>query len=158
MNSRFSLFGLGTVAALLLAGCNYDVALTDQPTRNIDEHLIGNWLGGEDGKETMIVRQLSDTTYVVAYDDAIYRAFHTDYAGTAFVSVESLQSGSEHGKYVYMSWVLSADGNRLTLRSVSTKLIPEETKGRAALQKLIKDNLANPALFNEPMVFSRKKS
>jgi hypothetical protein len=157
MNSRFSLLGLVAVATLFLAGCNYDVALTEKPTRNIDGRLIGRWYGGEDGKDTMTVRQLSDTTYVVAFDNDIYRAFHSDFAGMAFVSVESLQSGNEHGKYVFMTWALSTDASQLTLRTVSTKFISEETKSRADLQSLIKAGVANPALFNEPLVFSRKK-
>jgi hypothetical protein len=158
MNSRLLLAGLGAAAALLLAGCNYDVALTEKPTRNLDERLIGRWYGGEDGKEPMIVRQLDRANYVVAFDNDLYRAFHTDYADMALVSVESLQPGSDRGKFVFMSWLLSADGNQLTLRSVSTKVIPEELKDRAEIQKLIKANLVNPALFNEPMVFRRKQT
>lgn len=158
MNSRPSLLGLLSAAALLLAGCNYDVALTAQPTRKIDAHLLGDWFGGDDGKDLMNVRQLDDAIYVVAFDGDIYRAFHSDFADTTFVSVESLQTGSDHGKYVYLAWSLSPDGNQLTLRTVSNKVVPEETKGRAALQKLITANLGNPALFGEPLVFTRKKS
>lgn len=45
-----------------------------------------------------------------------------------------------------------------TLRTVSTKLVSEETKVRAALQKLIKGNLANPKLYGDPLVFQRKKT
>lgn len=157
MNSRLSLLGLLTAVALLLAGCNYDVALTAKPTRKIDERLLGDWLGGDDGNDPMNIRQLDGSTYVVAFDDGIYRAFHSDFADTAFVSVENLQSGSDHGKYVYLSWMLSPDGSQFTLRTVSNKVVPEETKGRAALQKLIKANLGNPALFGEPLVFTRKK-
>ena len=145
------------LALSLLAGCNYDVALTATPTRKIDERLVGDWLGGDDGKDVMSVRQLDDSTYAVAMDHDIYRAFHSDFADTAFVSVQSLQSNRDHGKYVYVTWALSADGDRLTVRTVSIKVVPEETKDRAALQKLIKANLANPALFADPLVFTRKK-
>jgi hypothetical protein len=154
MKSSLSPIWLLAAIALLLTGCNYDVALTAKPTRNIDERLLGVWLGGDEGKDTMVVRRLDDATYVVAMDDDLYRAFHSDFAGTAFLSVQELN----HGRlYVYLTAVLAADGNQLTLRTVSTKVVPEETKGRAALQKLIKANLANPALFGEPLVFQRKK-
>jgi len=157
MKSLSPLLGLLTAAALLLAGCNYDVALTAKPTRKVGERLLGDWLGGEGGKDLMNVRQLDASSYVVAFDNDIYRAFHSDFADTAFVSVESLQSGSNHGKYVYLSWALSPDGNQLTLRTVSSQVVPESTKGRPALQKLIKANLDNSALFGEPLVFTRKK-
>lgn len=157
MKTKSTLAWLLAAAALLLAGCNYDVALTDQPTRKIDARLVGDWLGGEDGKDVMSVRQLDDSSYAVAMDHDIYRAFHSDFAGTAFVSVQSLQPNSDHGKYVYVTWALSPDGNQLTVRTVSVKVVPEETKGgRDALQKLIKANLANPALFADPLVFKRK--
>ena len=154
MKTNHHLTCLIAAVVLFFAGCNYDVPLTARPTRNIDERLLGVWLGGDEGKDTMVVRRLDDSTYVVAMDDDLYRAFHSDFAGTAFLSVQELN----HGRlYVYLTAVLAADGNQLTLRTVSTKVVPEETKGRAALQKLIKANLAHPALFGEPLVFTRKK-
>ncbi|HEY0864200.1 MAG TPA: hypothetical protein VGD97_08855 [Lacunisphaera sp.] len=156
MKTKSALCWLLGLAGLLLAGCNYEVALTAKPTRKIDEHLLGVWLGGEDGKDTMVVRRFDDSTYVVSMDDDIYRAFHSDFAGTAFLSVQDLNSDSR--LYLYLTAVVSADGNQLTLHMVSPKVVPEETKGRAALQKLIKANLANPRLLGEPLVFKRKKT
>lgn len=151
---KFSLPGLLVATALLLAGCNYDVPLTARPTRNVDARFLGVWLGGDDGKDPMVVRSLDDSTYVVAMDDDLYRAWHSDFAGTAFFSVQELN----HDRlYLYLTATLSADGYQLTLRTVSTKVVPEGTKGRAALQKLIKANLANPQLLGEPLVFMRKK-
>ena len=87
-------------------------------------------------------------------DGDIYRAFPSDFAGVAFVSVQDLQVGREDHKFVYFTWQLSADGLKLTLRGVSTRVVPEETKGRSALQKLIKANLTNPALFTDAPVFT----
>ncbi len=143
------------MAALFLAGCNYDVALTEKPTRQIDTRLLGVWLGGEDGKDTMVVRSLDASTYVVAMDHDIYRAFHSDFADTGLISVQDLNADDR--RYLYLTAGLSADGNQLTVRTVSTKVVPEATKGRAALQKLIQTNLANPKLLGEPLVFTRKK-
>lgn len=140
-------------AVLLLAGCNYDSALTSKPTQKIEARLLGVWLGGDDGKDAMIVRPYDDSTYVVAMDDEIYRVFHSEFSGTAFLSVQELGNA----KYLYLTAAVSADGRQLTVRTVNTKVVPEETKGRPALQKLIKANLANPALYNEPLVFTRKK-
>jgi hypothetical protein len=154
MSSR--IFAVLLLLCLAFTGCNYDVALTAKPTRKIDERLIGIWLGGENGKDTMAVRRLDDSTYVVAMDGDIYRAFHSDFAGTAFISVQDLNA--DNRRYLYLTTALSADGNQLTLRTVSTKVVPEETKGRAALQELIKANLANPKLLGEPLVYQRKKS
>jgi hypothetical protein len=139
--------------ALFLAGCNYDDPLTAKPTRQIDERLLGVWLGGDDGKDAMVVRQLDASNYVVAMDHDIYRAFHSDFAGTAFISVQNLD---QNRRYLFLTADVSADGRTLTVRTVSTKVVPEETKGRVALQKLIRANLTNPKLYSDPILFNRK--
>jgi hypothetical protein len=131
------------------------VALTAQPTRKIDERLLGVWLGGEGGKDQMVVRPFDESTYVVAMDHDIYRAFHSDFADTAFLSVQDLNASNR--LYLYLTAAVSADGQQLTIRTVSTKVVPEGTKSRDALQKLIQANLANPKLFSDPLVFTRKK-
>ena len=154
MKSKLSLFCLIAAGCLLFPGCNYEVPLTAKPTRNVDERLLGVWLGGDDGKDTMTVRQFDEATYVVAMDHDLYRAYHSDFAGTAFLSVQELN----HDRlYLYLTATLSADGHQLTVRTVSTKVVPEKTKSRTALQKLIQANLANPALFGDPVIFTRKK-
>lgn len=160
MKIKFSCARLLLAACLLFSACNYDDALTEKPTRKIDERLLGNWVAvdKDDNKEMLMsVRRLDDFNYVVAMDGDVYRAFHSDFAGTAFLSVQSLQSGSDDRKYVYFAWQLSADGARLSLKGVNTRVIPEETRGRAAIQKLIKTNLANPKLYGETLVFDPKK-
>ncbi len=146
------------LAALFFAGCNYDVALTEKPTRKVDARLLGDWIAVDKDsakEEAMHVRTLDDSTYVVAFDSDIYRAFHTDFAGTGFISVQDLNA--DNRLYLYLTAELSADSSQLTLRTVSNKVVPDSTKGRAALQQLIKANLANPKLFGDPLVFKRKK-
>ena len=102
----------------------------------------------------MYVRKLDDVTYVVAMDKDIYRAFHSDFAGTAFLSVQDLNNSDR--LFVYLTYQLSPDGKQLSIFTVSTKVVPEETKGRSALQKIIKRQLTKPKLLNEPMEFTRK--
>lgn len=158
MNIRSALAALAT--CLLLTACNYDVPLTKQPTRKINARLLGNWatVDKDDHRELLMsVRRLDDSNYVVAMDGDIYRAFHSDFAGTAFLSVQNLQPGGDDRKYVYFAWQLSTDGMQLSLKGVSTRVVPEETKDRAALQKLIQTNLANPKLYGETIVFTPKK-
>jgi hypothetical protein len=157
MKSNLLLVGLMAVV-LLLAGCNYDFPLTAKPTLRVNPKLLGEWVvvDKDNGKEEHLsVRELDDTTYVVTFDGDIYRVFHTDYAGIPFLSVQDLNA--DNRKYVYFVWQLSADNAQLTLKGVSSKLIPETTKDRGALQKLIKANLANPALYGDPLTFTRKK-
>ena len=158
MNAKPSAALFLVAACLLVAGCNFDFPLTATPTHKVEPRLLGDWVGVEKDQpndESMHVRQFDDTTYVVAIDKDIYRVFHSDLAGTAFVSAQDLNSADR--KYVYYTWQLSPDGDHLTLRAISTKVIPEETKDRAAMQKLVDANLANPKLLAEPVKFVRMK-
>ncbi len=137
-------------ACLAFTACNFDAPLTDGPTRKIDDRLLGKWVGTDGNDAVMvIVRRLDDSNYVVADNNDLYRAFHSDFAGQPFLSVQNLQPGSDDRKYTYMTWQLSADGKQLVLRSVNPKVIPEQKTPTAGMQKLIKENLKNPAFFNE---------
>jgi hypothetical protein len=147
---------LSALGVLLLAACNYDSPLTARSTKPIDPRLLGDWVmvDKETGKtETMQVRQLDKETYVIALDGDLYSAFHTDFANTPFVSVQDLNTPER--LYLFFTATVSIDGRQLTVQTLSTKVVPSATKGRGALQKLIKANLANPALFEEPLIFTR---
>jgi hypothetical protein len=100
------------------------------------------------------VRRLDDSTYVVYYDGDLFRAYHSDVADTPFASVQDLNSNDR--KYAYVAWKLSADGNRLSLRSVN-KVIPTETRDSATVAALLTKNARNPELFGEEIEFRKEK-
>ena len=157
MKTNSPLVWLVAAASLLLAGCDYDAPLTPAPTHKIDVRLLGDWepVKKDDPKDpSMHVRQWDEATYAIAIEDDVYRVYHSDFADTAFVSVQDLNSAVR--KYCYYSWSLSTDGAQLTLRRVRNELVPEKTMPAAAIQQLIKANLANPKLLDEPLVFTRK--
>ncbi len=158
---KFHLPLLAIAATLALTGCMYDAPLTATPTQKTHDDLLGEWLQ-PDEKDWMVVRRLDASTYAVAYGKDkphdrpdLYRAFHSDFAGKPFLSVQNLQPGSDEHKYTYLTWSLSADCTKLTLRSVNTKVIPEQSTNTAGMQKLVEQNLKNPELLNEEMVFVR---
>ena len=158
MKSKSIFAGVCAAFCLIICGCDFDFPLTTKPTRKIDERLLGDWVGVDKNgakEDLMHVRQFDDSTYVVSMDDEIYRAFHSDFADTLFLSVQELKPGS--GKYLYFRWQLSADGTQLSLKSVSTKVIPGATKNARDVQRLIKENLGNPKLFRDEVKFTRKK-
>ena len=159
MKSKIALTCLFSVIVFCLSGCNYDFPLTATPTRKIDVRLLGDWVAIDAGNEkpdVLHVRQFDDSTYVVSLENEIYRAFHSDFASTAFLSVQDLNAGNR--KYIYYRWQLSADATRLTLRGIRTEVIPEATKTAAELQSLIKQNLKNPKLFQDELQFTREKA
>src|ERR1019366_9793791 len=75
----------------VIGGCIYDVPITAKATRKIDARLLGNWTS-KDGKGKLKVVKLDDSNYIVSSDGDLYRAYHSDVAGTPFVSVQKLES------------------------------------------------------------------
>jgi hypothetical protein len=120
----------------------------------VQEQLLGNWVS-LDGKENMRVRRLDDNTYVLYYDGDLFRAYHSDVAEMPLASVQDLNSNDR--KYSYVAWKLSDDGKRLTLRSVSQKIVPKETRDQGAVTALLKKNAHNPELFGEEIEFRKEK-
>ena len=154
--SRELLFGvLAAVCWLAVSGCEYEVPITANPTRKVDARLIGDWTAKKDEKEKMKVRKLDDSTYIVSYDDNLCRAYHSDVGKAPLVSVQNIDSVQR--KYFYFTWNLSPDGKQLTLRLVNDKVIPDDVKDSASVQKLLEKNLQNPNLFKEEALFTKEK-
>jgi hypothetical protein len=151
---RRIIFGVvSCLCVLAFSACEYEVPITQSPTRKVQEQLLGNWIS-LDGKEDLRVRRLDDSTYIVYYDGDLFRAYHSDVAGMPLTSVQDLNSNDR--KYAYVVWKLSSDGKALTLRSVN-KLIPKETKDSAAVAALLTKNARNPELFGEEIEFRKEK-
>lgn len=157
MKTNRPLLGFLAAAILLLVGCDYDAPLTSAPTHKIDPRLLGEWAPAKPGDEKdppMYVRQWDESNYAVLLEKDVYRAWHSDFAGATFVSVQDLSSDAR--KYCYFKWSLSADGRQLTLQRVRTEVVPEKTTPASAIRKAIKSNLDHPQLLAEPLVFSRR--
>jgi hypothetical protein len=149
--------GFGIAVCLCMVGfaaCNYEVPITSSPTRNVQEQLLGDWTSS-DGKEQLKVRRLDESFYVVYYDGDLFRAYHSDVADVSFVSVQDLNSNDR--KYAYVAWKLSDDGKHLTLRNVSDKVIPKETKDSATVVALLNKDAHNPDLLGEEIEFRKVK-
>jgi lipopolysaccharide export LptBFGC system permease protein LptF len=148
-------FGVAVCLSILaFTACDYEVPITSNPTRKVQERLLGDWVS-LDGKENMKVRRLDDSIYIVYYDGDLFRAYHSDVAETPFVSVQDINSRDR--KYAYVVWKLSDDGKRLSLRNVQNKVIPKEQKDSARVAQLLKENAKNPELFGEEIQFNKEK-
>jgi len=120
----------------------------------VQEQLLGDWTS-TDFKEKLKLRSLDDSVYITYYDGDLFRAYHSDVAGTPFVSVQDLNSSDR--KFAYMVWKLSDDGKNLRLRSVNDKVIPKESKDSTAIVALLTKNAGNPELFGEQIEFRKEK-
>ena len=150
-----ALLGIAAIAVALSAGCIHDVPITGAATRNIDARLIGDW-SSEDGKEKLAVRELTGTTYLLLLNGDPFRAYHSDLAGVAFVTVQDL-NGRER-KYAYIRYALSQDGQRLTAWAVNTDTVPKDVRSSSQVRFLLRQNLKNPKLYvDEPLELVKRK-
>ena len=131
---------LAVVCWAAFCGCIYDSPITARPTRKVDEKFLGNWTS-QDGKVKMMVARYDASNYVVLYDGELYHAWHSDVAGTPFLTVQLLDSTEPANayKFTYSTWTLADDGT-LHGRGVNDQIIPDATKGSASVQKLLKQN------------------
>ena len=150
---RLSFGAIVLLCVFAFTACDYEVPITLSPTRKVQEPLLGNWTSS-DGKEKMRVRRFDDSVYIVYYDGDLFRAYHSDVADTPFVSVQDLNSNDR--KYAYVVWKVSDDASHLSLRNVSDKVIPKETKDSATVVALLTNNAHNPELFGEEIEFRRE--
>jgi hypothetical protein len=142
------------LCSLAFTSCNYDVPITSGPTRKLQKQLLGDWTSA-DGKEKLKLRSLDDSVYIVYYDGDLFRAYHSDIAETAFVTVQDLNSSDR--KFAYVIWKLSDDGKNLKLRSVNDKIVPKETRDSATIVALLTKNARSSELFGEEIEFKKAK-
>ena len=140
------------LVVLGLAACQYSVPITERPTRNVEMKLIGNWVSA-DGRETIKIRTLSQSTYIVSYNNVLFQAFHSDLSGISFLTVQELETRNR--SYTYLTYRLSKDGAKLYLRLVNDEVVPRETKDVTTIQQLLKRNLQNPALLRNEDEFTK---
>jgi len=152
---RQAIRAAAAAALLTLAGCIYDVPVTASATRNVDARLTGDWVS-DDGKETLKIRELNGTTYLLLLNGDPFRAYHSDYAGVPFVTVQDLDGPAQ--RFAYVKYTLSADGRRLVAWAVDADTVPKTVKTSGEVRRLLRANAANPKLFvDEPLAFNRRK-
>lgn len=146
---------IAVVLALVVLGltaCQYSVPITERPTRNVEIKLIGDWVS-TDLRETIKIRTLSHSTYIVSYNNVLFQAFHSDLSGVSFLSVQELETRNR--SYSYLTYRLSEDGTKLYLRLVNDDVVPREIKDVTWIQRLLKRNLQNPALLRNEDEFTK---
>lgn len=152
-NTAVTLAAAAILSIFSASGCIYRVPVTAEPTRNIDERLLGEWLS-KDGKNKLKVRRLDDAYCIVSLNGLLFRAYHSDVAGIPFASVQEIETPDR--KYTYVMWALSEDGERLKWRAISRKVVPDDIDSPAAVQTLLENNVKNAALYEDEQEYIRE--
>jgi hypothetical protein len=143
------------LVACVVSGCIYDAPITASGTRNIDARLVGDWTS-EDGKENLKVRELTGTTYLLVLNGDPFRAYHSDFAGVSFVTVQDLNGRDR--KYAFFKYALSADAAKLTAWAVDSDTVSKSLRTSGEARRLLKQNLANPKLYvDQPLELMKRR-
>lgn len=151
----------------LLGGCEYTVPLVKSPQSEIDRSLVGLWQRTkDDGQvEQLCVLPLDQREYLVSYpsgqkESMFARGCLCRLADQTGVQLQWFGTGEgklleDNRAYQFVSYSLAAD--TLTVRLLSSDVIRKEAATTEELATAIAANQANPALFKEPMVFTKVK-
>ncbi len=141
----------------LFGSCIYESPLTESPTRKIDERLIGDWVSVEEKLSDVQVRKFDDSNFILIDDRNVYRVFHSDLGGLSFLSLQNLDTtGRSARKFAFIDYRFE-EPNKIRVRAINKDIVPETLKTVPELQKIVREHLKDPRLFNkEEMVYTRK--
>lgn len=148
------------VLLMLLAGCDFDVPLSQTASAPANPALAGTWDGeSADGKPVSLEIKISGLDYYVTYgtssDTLTFKGFEIKAAGLDLIQMEvqGADPQDEKDKYFFVKYELTPEGlsvYRLNLEVVSGKCQTTE--------ELLSDltvHRKNPFLFTEPMKFTK---
>ena len=157
------------VTVLLLAGCEYEVPLSEEHVIPVDSSVLGLWeYIPEEGEESddverMMILEFSDTEALIHYpigEEGIYfRAYAIKIGEVSCVQLEALGTiegpipQDEKQRYHVMTYEL-ADGI-LEVKLLNTELVDGELKSSEALRKAFLEHQDHQDLFNDPGRFRR---
>jgi len=151
----------------LLAGCEYTVPLVTVPSIKIDNTVVGLWQrttkNGQ--KEQLLVIPLDSKEYLVSYpsesDEAMFaRGCLATVGGMTLVQLKwfgTAQAAVPDDNRLYQYASYKVEGEKLTVRLLSSDVISKEIASTDALVKAIEANKSATNLFCESMVFTKIK-
>ncbi len=71
VTQKFTLAVFAVLSVISLSGCIYQVPITADPTRGVEERLLGEW-ASKDGKNKLKVRRLDDSHYIVSVNGYLF--------------------------------------------------------------------------------------
>lgn len=157
---------LALALVLLLAGCDYHVALVNTPDQPLQQGLVGLWQRQDEAgkKELLQILPLDKHQYLLAFPagnvNCLYaRACHWRNDALPMVQITWLGStepiAADQPQFQYAHWKLA--GDTLTVQLLNPEQISAGTRSSTALANSITANADDPMIFREAMVFRRHK-
>ena len=145
------------VVLMLLAGCNYEIPLSQTASSPANPALNGIWIGSssKDVPTPMEVK-ISGTDYFVIYgtssNSLCFKGFEVKANDLNLIQLE-LQNAETSNKYLFVKYELTPDS--LTVYQLNNDVVSAKCQTPEELLADITVHRNNPFLFSEPMKFTR---
>jgi len=160
MKRIFMLLAAGAV----LVGCDYKVALLQEPVNDIDKSIIGTWLTEDEHGETkrMQVLPYSSRQYLVVNnagtkDEMFARGMLWRKDGLALIQLEWLPQENDEQENNFQFALYECKDNLLRVRLLNPDVVANNIDTAEKLEKAILSNRENGALFREVTEYRKRK-
>jgi hypothetical protein len=151
---------------VLLVSCDYTVPLIETPQLAIDPLMVGLWerTKADNQTERLLVLPLDAQQYMIAYpqgtsDVTMYaRAYRVEVEGKRLIQIVWIGNASGNAPdddRVYQVASYTIDREELTVSMLNTALIDKDVTTSAELISAIEQNIEDPNLFTDLMIFRR---
>jgi hypothetical protein len=149
------------VVLMFLAGCDYEVPLSQTASAPANPALAGTWVGQEpkDIENGSMEIKISGTDYYVTYgasSNALYfKGFEIKAAGLNLIQLElqGADEQNEKNKYLFVKYELTLKG--LSFCRLDTKVVSDKCQSTEELLSDLTVHRKNPFLFTEPLKFTK---
>lgn len=157
------------MAALFLAGCEYEAPLTEEHSIAVDPAVLGLWEPAPDEgddpaeDEQLMVLKYSDTEYLIHYpvgkDGTYYRGYPIRIGGILCVQLRII--GTEDGpsekdeKRLFHVASYQWIDDKLEIKVLNTDLVSDDLKTTEELREAFLNNKENKELFVDPGLFRK---
>jgi hypothetical protein len=149
------------VLLILLAGCFYEIPLSQTAITSANPALAGTWerFPAKKGETPVSMKiEISGTECSIRYtfegdDSFLFKGFEISVAGLNMIQLEWLNAGEEKSKYLFVKYELTSNG--LMYYLLNPDIVSSKCQSAEALLNEISLHRQDPSLFGEPETFIR---
>lgn len=159
----------------LIAGCEYEISLTDEHKIPVDKAVLGLWEAVpekgivsdpkdriSDSEERLMVLKNTDTEYLIHYptgDEGFYfRGYTVRIGGVSCVQIQLIGDSNgaiKTGERMYQVVSYQFVNGELEIKTLNTDLVDTNLKDRNKLKKAFLMNKNKGELFINPVMFRK---
>ncbi len=145
---------------MILAGCDYEIPLSQTAASPANPALAGTWSGqSAEGKTVSLEIKTAGPDYSVVYteggDALTFKGFEIKAAGLNLIQMElqGTDSSDSKNKYLFAKCELTPEG--LSVYRLNVEVVSARCQTTAELLNDITVHRQNPRLFSEPLKFTK---